>query len=133
MKINLINLLIKLKNASILKKESVIVDYSSSILPLIKILYNEGFIQSFKIVTFKNIFGKNSRHINIILRFLYNKSVLKKIKIFSKPSHIKYINYFDICKVNDRNLTFFISTTSGILTSFECKKKKIGGKLLFVC
>jgi len=49
MNTNLIKLLLNLKNASLSKKEIINVKYSKPSLNLVKLLYKEGFIQSFNI------------------------------------------------------------------------------------
>lgn len=127
---NLIKFLIKLKNASLSQKETVKFDCNSLHLKLSKILYSEGMIQSFSVEKDEK---SSSFMMRITLRYFHNKPVLKNLKILSKPSHFKYIKYSDISKIRDKKFMFFLSTSKGILTSLECKKKRIGGKLLFMC
>lgn len=128
MSINLIKFLIKLKNASLSKKEIVTLEYNPLCLELLHVLYSEGLIQTFSV---EQLDGKI--FLKICLRYFFNKPVLKNLKLFSKPSHVKYVRYSDLCKIVDRKFIFVLSTNQGILTSLECKKKKIGGKLLFMC
>lgn len=128
MNTNLIKFLIKLKNASLLKKEVVTLEFNPFCLELLHVLYAEGLVQSF-LIEHEN----NKLYFKIVLRYFFNKPVLKNLKFFSKPSHIKYFRYSDLCKIVDRKFIFVLSTSKGILTSLECKKKKIGGKLLFMC
>jgi small subunit ribosomal protein S8 len=127
---SLIKFLSKLKNASSSQKEIILFDYNSLHLKLLKILYFEGLIQSFSV---EKCARKSSPKIKVTLRYFYNKPILKNLKILSKPSHLKYIKYSDICKIGDRKFVFFLSTSEGVLTSLQCKKKKVGGKLLFMC
>lgn len=127
---NLIKFLLKLKNASLSRKETAIFDCNFLHLKLLKILYFEGLIQSFSIEEHEK---KDSFVIKVTLRYFYNKPILKNLKILSKPSHFKYIKYSDICKICERKFVFFLSTSQGILTTLECKKQRIGGKLLFMC
>jgi small subunit ribosomal protein S8 len=133
MNTNLIKFLIKLKNASLSQKETLTVDCNSLNLELLKILYVEGLIQSFRVKKQNTTQKKSSFVVKVTLRYFYNKPLLKNLKIFSKPSHLKYIKYSDICKIGDKRFIFFLSTSQGILTSLECKKKRTGGKLLFMC
>jgi small subunit ribosomal protein S8 len=130
MNTNLIKFLVKLKNASLSQKEAIIVKYNFLYLDLVKVLYREGLIQSFQIEKDE---VQGDLHIRIILRYFYNKSVFKNLKIFSKPSHVKYLKYSDICKIIDKKFIFLLSTNKGLLTSLECKKRKVGGKLLLMC
>jgi len=126
MSIKLIKLFIKLKNASILKKKYIIVKYSKFYLNFLNILYNEGFIQSinhdYKLSLLK-----------IELKYCYNKSILKTLTFFSVPSKKTYLSAFNLNKINDFKSLTIISTNQGIYTLNECKKKHIGGTLLFKC
>ena len=67
----------------------------------------------------------------ITLRYFNNKSVFKNLKIFSTPSKINFLNTKDLAKVTNKKFILFLSTSQGLLTNIECKKKNIGGKLLF--
>ena len=126
---NIIKFLIELKNASLSRKETLIVEYSQLSDSLVKVLYKEGFIQSFRILK-----GKSSeRNILVILRYYFDKPVFSNLKLFSKPSHLRYMKFSDICSITDKKYVCFFSTNRGILTILECKKRKIGGKLLFMC
>ena len=95
MNIYTIKFLIKLKNAALARKEIVFTSYNKLSFELVKCLYKEGFIQSFEL---KEIFTSNSEkkyEIKIVLRFFYNKCVLKNIKILSKPSLTKHFSLKD--------------------------------------
>jgi small subunit ribosomal protein S8 len=130
---NTINLIIKLKNASLSRKEKILVNCNSLSESLIKILYKEGFIQSFKVVeAAENDLIKNKK-ILVIFRYFFNKPLLSSLRVLSKPSHVRYMKFSDISNISDKKFVFFFSTNKGILTSVECKKRKVGGKLLFMC
>ena len=132
MNIYTIKFLIKLKNAALARKEIVFTSYNKLSFELVKCLYKEGFIQSFEL---KEIFTSNFEkkyEIKIVLRFFYNKCVLKNIKILSKPSLTKHFSLKDLSKISTKKLVMFISTDKGILTSLDCKKYNLGGIPLFV-
>ena len=130
---NTINLIIKLKNASLSRKEKILVNCNCLSESLIKILYKEGFIQSFKVVeAAENDLIKNKK-ILVIFRYFFNKPLLSSLRVLSKPSHVRYMKFSDISNISDKKFVFFFSTNKGILTSVECKKRKVGGKLLFMC
>jgi small subunit ribosomal protein S8 len=132
MNISIINLLLKIKNATINQKEIVTINFNSLYIDLLKKLYKQGFIQYFKIQ--KTIGSStNSFEITINLRYLYGKPVFSDLKIFSTPSKIKYLKLKNIYKLTDKKTVFFFFTNKGLLTDFECKKKKTGGILLFGC
>jgi len=130
MNINLIKFLSKLKNASLSKQEVISIDYNKLCLDVVKLLYKEGFIQSFSIK--KISFGSNTQFkIFITLRYFNNKPIFKNLKIVSTPSRLNYLNIKDLSKISNKKIILILSTNRGLLTSLECKKHKIGGKLLF--
>jgi small subunit ribosomal protein S8 len=126
MNIHLIKFLIQLKNAALIKKEIIHIKYNNLILQAIFLLYKEGLIQSFKI-------NKDKTFISIYLRYNYNKNLLKSFKIISKGSNLVYLKYSDICRFFNKRRLLILSTNKGFLTGLECKKYKLGGKLLFIC
>ena len=130
---HIINLLIELKNASLSRKESVISVHNIILENLVKVLYNEGFVQSFEIIREKKDNTTEMKKISIVIRYFFNKPLLRNLKVLSKPSDVKYVKFSDICKISDKKVVFFFSTDAGILTTLGCKNKKIGGKLLFSC
>ncbi len=130
MNINLIKFLSKLKNASISKQEVISTDYNNLCLAVVKLLYKEGFIQSFSIK--KVSFNSNVElKIFITLRYFNNKPIFKNLRIVSTPSRLNYLNIKDLSKISNKKIVLILSTNKGLLTSLECKKHKIGGKLLF--
>jgi len=125
MNITLIYLLIKLKNFSLQQKEFVYIPYNKQYLEILKILYQQGFIQSYKL-------QKDSRLL-IVLRYYYSKPIFKDLKLVSKPSNSHYLKLKDLYFLSNKKYIYFISTTKGLLTGLECKQYGLGGKLLFIC
>jgi small subunit ribosomal protein S8 len=132
MNTNLIKLLLQLKNASLVKKEVVEFNCNSLCLELLKLLYTEGFIQSFRVLSKNRSDNEKQFQTTIMLRYSYNKPALKTLKIISTPSYSKYLTLKDISKIQDRKNILFLSTNRGLLTGLQCKKNKIGGTLLFI-
>ncbi len=122
MSISLINFLIVLKNATSVKKEMVKVIFNKKLLPLINLLYKETIIQSFKC---------HENFIKIYLKYFLNMEIFYNLKFLSTSSKKNYLDYLNLCLINDKNNFFILSTDKGLLNGFECKKFKLGGKLLF--
>ena len=106
---NTINLIIKLKNASLSRKEKILVRCNSLSESLIKILYKEGFIQSFKLIEEKDIFLEKTKKLLVTFRYFFNKPLLSGLRILSKPSHVRYMKFSDISNISDRKFVFFFS------------------------
>ena len=120
--------LLKLKNAAIYKKEVVVVDFKQDYIPILKLLYEEGYIQTFFISQ------SNKKNIKIYLRYLYNTFALSNLKLLSKQSCIKTITYKQISfNIYDIRKTFFITTNKGLKTQLGCKINQLGGSLFFMC
>ena len=124
---NGIKFLLALKNASVLKKEIVFFYYNKLFLKLAKVLYRTGLIQNFYI---EKKYAKNFQ-IVISLKYSFNIGILNSLKIISKPSISLFLDYDKICRIAEKNRVLILSTSEGFLTSSECKKRKIGGKVFF--
>jgi small subunit ribosomal protein S8 len=127
---NLITLLSLLKVASIENKETILIPLKKANNKLLIALYKQGLIQNFTQV---NSLSLSVPKTLIRLRYSFNKSLCKNIKLLSKPSVYLYLNYESICRLYDKRHILFLSTNKGILTNFECKVLRVGGIALFTC
>ena len=125
MKIEITNCLISLKNASQLNKKFAIIKLNSKILKIIECLYKESFITTFYLLPIVN-------KIKVILKNSTLVNFFSTLKILTTNSFSFYIKYLDLSKLIFKHRIIFISTTQGILTGKECKKKKLGGTVLFI-
>lgn len=66
------------------------------------------------------------------IRYCNSFSKINSLKKISKPSQSIYVKSKDIPVKCRRFGTYFISTSSGIMTHREAAEKGIGGKLIFV-
>ncbi len=130
MNINLIKLLLKLKNASNSHKEHINCLSNKTHDILLETLYQEGLIQSF-FNQKKNTLTEKPLT-NVFLRYSFNKSSFSAFKIVSTPSKIRYLTFSDLCQISDKKNILFIFTDKNLLTGTECKKHGLGGKLLFI-
>lgn len=131
MNITTIHNLNKLKNASYVNHELAHIDSNKLTEKLLKLLYKEGFILSYRI-------KKNSKFISfpksvVSLRYLYNRPIFKNLKIISSPSQRRFFGLKNISRLSSKNNLLVFSTNLGLLTLNECKKFGLGGILLFIC
>lgn len=132
MNINTITLLSQLRSASLNKKESVMLEINNFTITVLDSLYNEGLILSYTIVRKKG-FLNNTKTAIVHIRYVNGKPVFENLKILSSPSFTRIISIKNICRLNPKKENFFFSTNKGILSLQECKNKRIGGILLFMC
>merc|ERR1711991_1255240 len=115
----------KIKNASVKGKEFVYLKFDLKYFKILKILYREGFIQGFKI-------DKKNFQTIVYLRFFQFKNVIDRLKFLSIPSHHHFISFRNLSLITNKKTFILLSTNRGLKTLSECKKQKLGGKLLFL-
>lgn len=126
MDLKTLHFLNKLKNGSLKNKATVYSVYNPLFKTICILLYKEGFIQSYYVLKEKNI-------IKIILRYCLNKPILRRLVFYSTPSRNIYLNIREIRQFNSNKQLYVVSTNIGLLSEKECKKKGVGGILLFSC
>lgn len=118
-----IDLLIKLKNAQAAKKRVVEEKFSKLNKAIVDILEKAGFLSKVEVK------GKAPK---LFLELRLNKEKpIRGIKILSRPSLRRYTGYRNFYKVKNGEGLLIVSTSKGIMTGTEARKKKVGGQLLF--
>lgn len=133
MNVQSINFLSHLKNCSVVNREKINWKFSNVVLNISRKLYEEGFIQSYRVMPDPTAPGVVKKKIQVDLRYYEGKNIFKKLKFLSKPSEIRYMRYDQLAQVASKKDVVFVSTSKGLLTIDECKKHRIGGTMFFVC
>jgi ribosomal protein S8 len=127
MKILSINLSI-LKNGLNKKFSSVFIHKSNLTLSFLNVLYKEGVIRSY------NILSENQ--IEVFLKYYKGVSILKNIKLISTSSRFIYYSIEDISywknKYLSSNSFLVLNTSQKVFSSNELNKYKIGGQVLCI-
>ena len=121
------DMLIRIKNAQAVKKDSASFGYSKLKMEIAKILEKQGFISEVERR------GKKQRKL-IEVKLLYTPEGTSKIsgvKRISKPSRRVYAGFRDVHSVKNGLGLAVYSTTKGILTDKEARRGKVGGENLF--
>lgn len=119
----------RIRNASMIYRESVDIPLSKIKLAVLKILKEEGFIKDFKEI--KNDTAQGT--IRVYLKYgPLKQQIINKIERVSKSSRRVYKKSGEIDKVYDGIGTAVYSTSKGIISDKECRKQKIGGELLCI-
>jgi small subunit ribosomal protein S8 len=118
----------RIKNAQAVFKETVFVPFSKRKLEILAILEKKGYISKFEI---KNRGRK--RMINVFLK--YNEEdkspAISGFRRISKPGQRIYSGWRDLKKIKGGRGIAFISTSRGIMTDEEARKRRLGGEVLF--
>lgn len=119
------NFITILKNGYRAHKKEVLIPSSKTILAILKILKNKGFISDFQE---KKINKKN--FVFIELKYLDKNPALTDIKLISKSGLRVYVKKDKIPRVLGGLGTVIISTSQGIMDGDLAKKKGLGGELI---
>ena len=120
------DLIIRLKNANRVGKETVVVSASKLKEAVANALKRAGFVAG---VSKK---GKDSRFIEIALSYGAEKAPkITGVQRISKPSRRVYQSSKDVRIFKNGFGTTIISTPKGILSDKEVKKEKVGGEIMF--
>lgn len=120
------DMLTRIRNANLIKSESVNIPQSKTKLAIAEILKKEGFIVDYKQVEVDGI-----NMINITLKYGPNgEKVIQGLKRISKPGLRIYANAEQLPKVINGLGIAIISTNKGVLTDKEARKLNVGGEVL---
>lgn len=115
------DMLTRIRNAQIAYMETVLIPSSKIKLEIARILKEEGYILYYE---------NDKKNIKIKLKYFKGKPVIEKIKRISKPSLRIYKGKYKLKKVETGLGIAIISTSKGVMTSYEAIKKGIGGEVI---
>lgn len=120
--------LTRIRNAQMAGHQVVTIPSSKLKKSLTEILYSNGFIHRYK---FDDQDGPQGS-ISIALKYLKpgNEPVIRSMKRVSKPGLRIYKKAADIPKVIDGLGIAVISTSHGLMTGHEARKRNLGGEVL---
>lgn len=120
-----IDLIIRIKNGYLARKDSVDAAYSKLNAAICTKLIELKFIKAYIIE------GETVKKISIELLYNDDTPALTDVKVMSRPGQRQYISYNEIKPVVSGLGYSIISTSKGIMTNRELTTNKIGGELLF--
>lgn len=121
------NMLVSIKNAQAVKKDTVTVPYSVVKHNIAKILAKKEFIGSLE----KRDNKSKKPVLFISLKYNEGEGAISSMKRISKPGRRIYVKKDDIRNIKDKHKTGIISTSSGLMTVEDARKKGFGGE--FIC
>ncbi len=116
----------RIRNGSKAKFEKVDVPSSKMKREIVKILKDEGFIKSFKVIT-------DDRHheiLRIFLKYDSNRKEVVHLRRISKPGRRVYVGKDQIPSVMSGLGISILSTPKGILTDKLARQANVGGEVL---
>ena len=119
------DMLTRIRNAQAVNHQTVVIPFSKLKLKLANILAKEELIGK---VTSQG--RKTHKVIEIELKYQKGQSVIETIKRISKPGRRIYIKKDQIRLIRQGFGLSIISTSQGLMTNREAKKKGLGGEVL---
>lgn len=115
-------LLLNMKHSQIINRRFFLQKNNNLYKAVLNLLWNNGYISCYTIINNK---------LKIILKNLNTKSIIRSLKILSKPSRHLYLSIKQLWLINS-NYFFILSTCKGFKSLTDCKIGNLGGLLLAV-
>ena len=120
------DMLTRIRNAVMVRHDSVLIPASRMKLSIAKILKEESFISDYEVVR-----GKPHRVIKIHLKYDdKNQPVLSRLERVSKPGLRIYVGSKEIPRVCGGLAVAIVSTSKGVITGRQAWHQGVGGELL---
>jgi len=120
------DMITRIRNAQMVKKETIKVPFSKFKMDILNVLKKNGYIKDFTKV------GREPKRM-IEITLMYNEDKTPKIteiRKVSKPSQRVYRKSKQIWPAKGGFGIYIISTPQGVMTNKEAKKKNLGGEIL---
>jgi small subunit ribosomal protein S8 len=118
------DMLTRIRNASRALLPAVEMPHSRMKESLAQILKKEGYVAEV------SVDGKVIKKLKIQLKYQGKKNVIEGLKRISKPGLRKYVGSTEIPRVLAGLGISIVSTSEGVMTGTQAKKKNLGGELL---
>lgn len=120
------DLLAKIKNGELAKKDRILVPFSRLDFAVAKILAEAGYLSGAQ----KKSVGRHN-FIELKLAGTKNGPAVSGFKIVSKPGRRFYIDYRKLKPVKQGYGMAVLSTPKGIMNNRDARKNKVGGEYFF--
>ena len=118
------DMLTRIRNAQRALLPTVEVPHSRLKESLANILKKEGYVTDLAVE------GKTPKIIKLKLKYQGKKSVIEGLRRVSRPGLRRYVGATEIPRVRGGLGVAVVSTSEGLLTDLQARKKKIGGELI---
>jgi small subunit ribosomal protein S8 len=118
------NMLTSIRNAGQARLPEVIIPHSIMKESIAHVLKREGYVAEVAIE------GKPRKQIKIKLKYTGRKPVIEGVRRISTPGLRRYTGALDVPRVRGGLGVSILSTSEGIMTGMQARKKNVGGELL---
>ena len=121
------DMLTRIRNAQLAKKQSVKMSSSNIKLSIANVLKDEGYISDFSVLN-----DKNKKILVIDLKYYSGDPVIEQIKRISKPGLRIYKSSKKLPDIMNGLGIAIVSTSKGVMTERKARAVGVGGELLCV-
>jgi len=118
------DMLTRIRNANLALLPAVDMPHSKIKESIAGILKREGYITDFAVE------GKIPKVIKVKLKYQGKKSIIEGLQRVSSPGLRRYVGSTDIPRVRGGLGVAVLSTSEGLMTDVQARKKNLGGELL---
>jgi small subunit ribosomal protein S8 len=118
------DMLTRIRNAGAAQLPTVELPHSRIKESVAKILQSQGYVADVAVE------GETKKKIKIRLKFNGKKSVIEGLKRVSSPGLRRYVGATEIPRVRGGLGVAIVSTSEGLMTDQQARKKNLGGELL---
>jgi len=118
------DLLTRIRNANCALLPAIELPHSKIKESIVSILKREGYITDFAVE------GKVPRTIKVKLKYQGKKSIIEGLRRVSTPGLRRYVGATEIPRVRGGLGVAVLSTSEGLMTDVQARRKKIGGELI---
>ena len=120
------DMLTRIRNAQMRGKSTVVTPASTLRARVLEVLLNEGYIRGFEKADTANKQGE----FTISLKYYEGEPVIRELKRVSKPGLRVYTKAESVPRVLGGLGVAVLSTSQGLLTDREARKRRVGGEVL---
>ncbi len=127
------DMLTRIRNASAIKKDEVVLPMSKIKYEIAKILERDGWVGKVEVIKEKGKKNGSAAFDNLKIVLKYgdgHKPAISSLKRISKPGLRIYVSKDELPKVLNNLGIAIISTSHGLMTNKDARKKNVGGEIL---
>jgi len=117
------DMLTRIRNAAKARKNEADIPYSRMKFDIAKILEKEGYLAGVSA-------NDTKRTITIKIRYENKESSFRDLQRLSKPGRRVYVGWRDVPRILSGLGITILSTSQGVMTGGEARKRKLGGELI---
>lgn len=118
------DMLSRIRNALLARKNETIVPYSTMKAGLAAILQREGYLATVEEVELPR------RSLKLKLKYTSGQAAIRKLRRVSRPGRRHYVKTTELPRVLSGLGIAVISTPQGLMTNKEAKQRRLGGEVI---